>query len=552
MSYMLEKLIVQSLSAIECEGKFVYHRIAIKIFKRITVIRSIYLILSMLLSITLAESLANVWVYFSQGNSSKAIEFLALFLGISALQMILTYLLSVYTDNQRTKNVQLFLEKIYYFFLNLDNNNRLQTGDYLTLFQKDVDQIAEYYSINLPLIIQSIAGLICYSIYFICFMKNWVILCAILLIGLLQFLPPYIMRKYLVKNYVAAGESEAELTQWIVSGISGYFTIKMYNLHKWFMKKYEDKQNRFRTVGMTASATSAIQTSMEYMLNYIQQIGLAVLLGVLLIYEFISFEVAVQSISLSSNLYSYVKTIFSIYTNRSLYQQAVKRISDGIPYSSDHQTDLTTGKIANGPIRISSLTYHTQNKPIFDNLNLDIKNCCITVFQGANGIGKSTLFQLLLGELRPQKGMIYYGNHIVSRCDSYLYFSYCPQTPIMMNISANILIDMFAQRKEDVLAIIKNFHVSDYILDRPLNTLSGGERKKIMLALCLSSPAPVLLLDEPETSLDHDTVIELGKYLERLCKIKTILVISHEKELFQLAKEVISITENGCVQRMER
>ena len=92
--------------------------------------------------------------------------------------MILTYLLSVYSDNQRTKNTQRLLETAYHNFLNLDNNNRLQTGDYLTLFQKDVDQIAGYYSSNLPLIIQSIVGLICYSIYFICFMKNWVVLCA--------------------------------------------------------------------------------------------------------------------------------------------------------------------------------------------------------------------------------------------------------------------------------------------------------------------------------------------------------------------------------------
>ena len=529
-----------------------YHNIAKKIFKKITVIQSVYLILSMLFSIALADSLANVWTCFSQGNSSKAIEYLVLFLGISVLQMILTYLLSVYSDNQRTKNTQRLLETAYHNFLNLDNNNRLQTGDYLTLFQKDVDQIAGYYSSNLPLIIQSIVGLICYSIYFICFMKNWVVLCAILLIGLLQFLPPYIMRKYLVKNYIAAGESEAELTQWVVSGVSGYFTIKMYNLHKWFMKKYEDKQNRFRAVGMAASATSAIQTSMEYMLNYIQQIGLAILLGVFLIYEFISFEVAVQSLSLSSNFYSYVKTIFSIYTHRSLYKQAVKRLSDGIPFSSDDHSDLTTGETVNSPVRIRSLTYHTQNKPIFDHLNLEIKDCCITVFQGPNGIGKSTLFQLLLGELRPQEGSIYYGDHIVSRHNSYRYFSYCPQTPIMMNLSANMLIDMFAQRNEEVIAILKDFHVTESILDRPLNTLSGGERKKIMLALCLSSPAPVLLLDEPETSLDQDAVGKLGEYLEKLCERKTILVISHEKELAQLAKEVISITEDGCVREKER
>ena len=98
---------------------------------------------------------------------------------------------------------------------------------------------------------------------------------------------------------------------------------------------------------------------------------------------------------------------------------------------------------------------------------------------------------------------------------------------------------------------IKDFHVTESILDRPLNTLSGGERKKIMLALCLSSPAPVLLLDEPETSLDQDAVVKLGEYLEKLCERKTILVISHEKELAQLAKEVISITEDGCVREKE-
>ena len=54
-----------------------------------------------------------------------------------------------------------------------------------------------------------------------------------------------------------------------------------------------------------------------------------------------------------------------------------------------------------------------------------------------------------------------------------------------------------------------------------------------------------------ENKIIQNFMKELGEYLEKLCERKTILVISHEKELAQLAKEVISITEDGCVREKE-
>ena len=452
---------------------------------------------------------------------------------------------------------------MYFNIINsgIDREKNVKNGDVIIFFQKDAEQIASYYCINVPFYIQSIMGFICYAAYYLFFIKRPLVICVLFIISLFQFLPPYLTKKYFIKNYAAAGQLEGELTQWIISGVSGFFSLKMFNLHNWFLKKYEEKQRKFQKTGMIASATSATQTSIEHMVTFIQQLGFAVIIGFFLVYQWITFEMAVQSISLSTNFYSFVKNFFTIVTQKSLYIEAIKRISEGISrdnseqdYDNRKETKERLEKAAfsaSNRFNIRSLSYRINNKIFFENINYQISGTGIIWIKGPNGIGKSTLLLLLLGELDKNEGEINYGDQKIYRRNAYKCFSYCPQAPVMLNMSSKILIEMFPERKEKILSLLKDFKIENNLLSQPLKDLSGGQRKKIMLSICLSSSNPIYLLDEPESSLDEEAIRILEKYLTELKDKKLIFIISHEKSLEYLAREVIVINEKRQIVKKE-
>ena len=256
-----------------------------------------------------------------------------LFCVTSLLQLGWNYFFSILSEQKKLIASQEFLEELYYRILNQKEkrDNEHNTADYIVILQRDVNQIISYYTDTVPTVIQAVIGIVVYSMYFTFFLKGFFVLLATLFIGLLQFIPPYIMKKYMVKNYIRVGEAEGELNQQIISGITGFFTIKMLNLHSWYMEQYKRKQKQFQKIGMIASAMSVVQTSMDNMLSLIVQLGLPSLLGIFLLAKWIVFDAAVQFVALSKSIYSYMNVLFSIQSSRSINKQVMVRVNKYIP-----------------------------------------------------------------------------------------------------------------------------------------------------------------------------------------------------------------------------
>jgi len=146
---------------------------------------------------------------------------------------------------------------------------------------------------------------------------------------------------------------------------------------------------------------------------------------------------------------------------------------------------------------------------------------------GANGVGKSTLLRILLGELKPQSGKVQTGTRI--------QVAYFDQLRDQLDLDKTVM-DNLAEGRESIDINGKQKHVMGYLGDflfapervrSPVSSLSGGERNRLLLAKLFSKPANVLVLDEPTNDLDIET-LELLE--ELLAEYKgTVLLVSHDR-----------------------
>ena len=202
---------------------------------------------------------------------------------------------------------------------------------------------------------------------------------------------------------------------------------------------------------------------------------------------------------------------------------------------------------------------------------------------GRNGAGKTTLTKTLAGDLQPAGGLIEVGGEI----------GYLPQDPrsgdpeelartrilnarglgsLVQGMAENSMlmgdadekVAAEAMRKYGELAdrfdalggyaaeaeaasIASNLQLPDRILDQPLKTLSGGQRRRIELARILFSGAETMLLDEPTQGMGHEDVNLVTELIKQVAKGRTVLMVEHNMKVVANIAHTISVLQRGEV-----
>ena len=153
---------------------------------------------------------------------------------------------------------------------------------------------------------------------------------------------------------------------------------------------------------------------------------------------------------------------------------------------------------------------------------------------GSNGIGKTTLFELIVGILEPQKGIIKINNHLIQNMfeKKRKNFTYLPHKDGLkenLTILENIKNwNYLSANKYDFEKIKSSLDYFDLfkIKDENVGNLSQGQRKKISLSKLLLSKNLLWLLDEPFNGLDSDSIIKTKKILENHRKTGGVVLLS--------------------------
>jgi ATP-binding cassette subfamily F protein uup len=152
---------------------------------------------------------------------------------------------------------------------------------------------------------------------------------------------------------------------------------------------------------------------------------------------------------------------------------------------------------------------------------------------GNNGVGKSTLLRILLGELTPDAGTVKIGTNLVPAYFDQLRREIDPAKTVAEVIGEGRDYVTVAGRRKHVVAYLTDFLFSAKRAMTPIAALSGGERNRVLLAKLFTRAANLLVLDEPTNDLDVETLEALE---ERLAEYDgTLIVVSHDRHFLDAA-----------------
>ena len=204
-----------------------------------------------------------------------------------------------------------------------------------------------------------------------------------------------------------------------------------------------------------------------------------------------------------------------------------------------------------------SFSYPSKNFNSLNNITIDIKEGSVIGITGKTGSGKSTLFHLMLGLLRPKSGDIYFkGESIFSNLSKWRneigYISqnvYLLNGSIKKNISFNFFDESFDEEKLKQAISVSNLNNMISKLPEGIQTkvgndgimLSGGERQRIALARAIYKNPNIYFLDESTSALDEQTEEEIMNNIKKNFKNKTIILISHRTSSLEKCDKVLTL-----------
>lgn len=213
-------------------------------------------------------------------------------------------------------------------------------------------------------------------------------------------------------------------------------------------------------------------------------------------------------------------------------------------------------------IKVKNLSYtiveDNIEKNILKNINLKFDDNKIYVITGPNGSGKSTLVKLLMGINNLTDGQVFFDGKDITNLKinerANLGISYAFQQPVTFKgLKVRDLLDVASGKKNDFNEICNYLSMvglcaKDYINRSLDDKLSGGELKRIELAMVLCRKSKVNIFDEPEAGIDLWSFEQLTKIFGSL-KNSCNIIVSHQKKILEIADEVILI-KNGEVQKV--
>ena len=179
-------------------------------------------------------------------------------------------------------------------------------------------------------------------------------------------------------------------------------------------------------------------------------------------------------------------------------------------------------------VEVENINYALENgRVLIDDFSTLVQRGDKIGLIGPNGVGKTTLLKVLLGQLKPDSGKLIEGTNLQVAYFDQLRSQLDENRSVKDNLDRGADKVMINGQEKHVISYLQDFLFAPERANSPVNALSGGERNRLLLAKLFIKPANVLVLDEPTNDLDVDTLELLEELL--LNYTGTVLIVSHDR-----------------------
>jgi energy-dependent translational throttle protein EttA len=197
-------------------------------------------------------------------------------------------------------------------------------------------------------------------------------------------------------------------------------------------------------------------------------------------------------------------------------------------------------------IDIKNVSKAYDNRVLIENFTASIPKNAVVGIIGPNGMGKSTLFKMIMGKETPDSGEIVVGETVKPAYVDQSHEDLLPEKTVFEVMGDGYELIKVGNTEVNVRAYLSKFNLGGSDQQKKVGVLSGGERNRLHLAITMKEGGNVLLLDEPTNDIDVNTLRALEEAIENFAGC--VLVISHDRWFIdRLATHIISYEDEGQV-----
>ena len=391
---------------------------------------------------------------------------------------------------------------------------------------------------------QVLTGAVTAVVYFVYICRLSVPAALLLtLIGLIQLVPPFIVKRFLEKNYEDTRGIEADLTNLILEAYNGLSVIKLCGLEDWYEARLQKLHKAYLKIGNNGIFAATAQRSMRQFVTAALKFSAYALAGLFILHTLLPLDGGVQVVALSASFFAALKAAFGSVAEFAVAKKAEGRLAEwaAAPEAGAGPQD--------GGLTLSNVTLLYEDKTVLDCFNAALPETGLYVLHGPNGSGKSSVLKLLTGLLLPDGGTVRAGgaNPAAFPEDTFpRRFFYLPQEDAAFDLTPAVLYGMAEGLDADkTQAVARDLGLTDaQLFETDISSLSGGERKKVWLSMALASEAGYLLLDEPTNDLDAASRTRLCELLQS--RPGLTVVVTHDPVFDGLA-QACRVEKGGLV-----
>ena len=436
--------------------------------------------------------------------------------------------------------------------------DQLHSGDVTLRLSKDIDTVAEVTTSLLPQFI--VTGVQLVGAFLLMYSMDSRLALVLLMITPFVVGGGKLFAHRLRHMTLDIRQQESTIQMQVQEGMEHNAVLRSLGSEQWVTGRLSDMQDQLmgRVLRRTRFTVVtrlmlAFTFSLGYLLAFIWG-GLQLRAGVITFGVMTSFLQLVGQIQHPIlNLLNMMPQFF--YATASI--DRLEELSSNATESSPATDTIVSSSSMGVAVRNITFSYASGDRPVLQNFSHDFKPGSKTAIMGETGIGKTTLFRMMLAFIKPNAGeiVVFGDNQQETIVDEHTrqHFVFVPQGNTLMSGSVRYNLQLAKpEATDEELNEVLHVAMADFVYDLPngIDTLLGergiglseGQAQRIAIARGLLRPGAILLLDEISSSLDEQTEQELFKRLFVFCKDKTMIFITHRPAVSQLCDDVLRIT----------